>query len=68
MTAVEELERQIFNTITSLRNSEKQLNEDTIYCIISKTKSTKSLNKDALQEALNKFVNSEKLVLGFWKR
>ena len=34
------------NTITSLRNSKNQPNEDTIYCITSKTKTTKSLNKE----------------------
>ena len=61
MTTVEELEEQIFNTITSLRNSKKQPNEDTIYYIISKTKTTKSLNKETLQEALNKLVSSKKL-------
>ena len=44
-----------------MRNSKKQPNEDTIYCIISKTKTTKSLNKETLQEALNKLVNSKKL-------
>ena len=58
---MEELEEQILNLITSLRNSKKQPNEDTIYCIISKTKTTKSLNKETLQEALNKLVNSKKL-------
>ena len=36
MATVEELEEQIFNPVTSLRNSKKQPNEDTIYCIISK--------------------------------
>ena len=61
MTTVEELEEQIFKTITSLRNSKKQPNEDTIYCIISKTKTTKSLNNETLQEALNELVNSKKL-------
>ena len=45
MTTVEELEEQIFNTITNLRNSKKQPNEDTIYCIISRTKTTNPLNK-----------------------
>ena len=45
----------------SQRNSEKHPNEDTIYCIISKTKTTKLLNKETLQEALNKHVNSKKL-------
>ena len=61
MATVEELEEQIFNPVTSLRNSKKQPNEDTIYCIISKTKTTKSLNKETLQETLNKLVNSKKL-------
>ena len=61
MAIVEELEEQIFDTITSLRNSKKQPNEDTIYCTISKTKITKSLNKETLQEALNKLVSSKKL-------
>ena len=61
MTTVEELEEQIFNTITNLRNNKKQPNEDTIYSIISKTKTTKSLSKETLQEALNKLVNSKKL-------
>ena len=61
MTTVEELEEQIFNTIPSLTNSKKQTNEDTIYCMISKTKTTESLNKETLQEALNKLVNSKKL-------
>ena len=33
-----------------------------VYCIISKTKTTKSLSKETLlQEALNKLVNSKKL-------
>ena len=63
MATVEELEEQIFNTITSLRNSKGQPNEHTIYCITSKTKTTKSLNKETLQEALNKLVNSKKLKL-----
>ena len=58
MATVEELEEQIFDTITSLRNSKKQPNEDTIYCTISKTK---SLNKETLREALNKLVSSKKL-------
>ena len=44
-----------------MRNRKKQPNEDTIYCIISKTETTKSLNKETLQEALNKLVNSKKL-------
>ena len=61
MATVEELEEQIFDTITSLRSSEKQPNEDTIYCTISKTKATKSLNKETLQKALNKLVSSKKL-------
>ena len=61
MATVEELEEQIFDTITSLRNSKKQPNEDTIYCTISKTKATKSLNKETLREALNKLVTSKKL-------
>ena len=61
MATVEELEPQIFNTITSLRNRKKQPNEDTIYCIISKTKTTKSLNKETLQETLHKLVDSKKL-------
>ena len=41
MATVEELEEQIFDTIRDLRNSKKQPNEDTIYCTISKTKTTK---------------------------
>ena len=53
MTIVGELEQRIFNTITSLGNRKKQPNEDTIYYIISKTKTTKSMNKETLQEALN---------------
>ena len=61
MTIVGELEQQIFNTITSLGNRKKQPNEDTIYYIISKTKTTKSMNKETLQEALNELVNSKKL-------
>ena len=61
MATVEELEEQMFDTITSLRNSKKQPNEDTIYCTISKTKTTKSLNKETLREALNKLVSSKKL-------
>ena len=61
MATVEELEGQIFDTITSLRNSKKQPNEDTIYCTISKTKTTKSLNKETLREVLNKLVSSKKL-------
>ena len=61
MAIVEELEEQIFNTITSLRNSKKQPNEDIIYFILSKTETTKSLNKETLQEVLNKLVNSKKL-------
>ena len=61
MATVEELEEQIFDTITSLRNSKKQPNEDTIYCTISKTKTTKSLNKETLREALSKLVSSKKL-------
>ena len=48
------LKEQIFNTIVSLRNGTKQPNEDTIYCILS-------LNKERLQETLNKLVNSEKV-------
>ena len=44
-----------------MRNSKKQPNEDKIYCIISKTKTTKYLNKETLQEALNELVNSKKL-------
>ena len=55
------LKEQIFNTIISLRNGTKQPNEDTIYCILSKTKTTKSLNKERLQETLNKLFNSEKV-------
>ena len=35
MATVEELEEQIFDTITSLRNSKKQPNVGTIYCTIS---------------------------------
>ena len=54
MATVKELEKQIFDTIRDLRNSKKQPNEDTIYCTISKTKTTKSLNKEILHEALNK--------------
>ena len=61
MTIVGELEQRIFNTITSLGNRKKQPNEDTIYYIISKTKTTKSMNKETLQEALNELVNSKKL-------
>ena len=61
MATVEELEEQIFDTITSLRNSKKQPNEDTIYCTISKTNTTKSLNKETLREALSKLVSSKKL-------
>ena len=61
MATVEELEEQIFDTITSLRNSKKQPNEDTIYCTISKTKTTKSLNKETLWEALSKLVSSKKM-------
>ena len=61
MATVAELEEQIFDTITSLRNSKKQPNEDTIYCTISKTKTTKSLNKETLREALNKLVSSKNL-------
>ena len=61
MATVKKLEEQIFNTITSLRNSKKQLNADTIYCIMSKSKTTKSLNKETFQEALNKLVNSKKV-------
>ena len=45
MASVEELKEQIFNTITNLRKSKKQLNEGTIYCTISKAKTIKSLNK-----------------------
>ena len=56
MATVEELEEQIFDTITSLRNSKKQPNEDTIYYTISKTK---SLNKETLRETLNKLVSSK---------
>ena len=33
---MEELEEQVFNTIASFRNSKKQHNEDTNYCITSK--------------------------------
>ena len=61
MTIVGELEQRIFNTITCLGNKKKQPNEDTIYYIISKTKTTKSMNKETLQEALNELVNSKKL-------
>ena len=61
MATVEELEEQIFDTITSLRNSKKQANEDMIYCTISKTKTTKSLNKETLREALSKLVSSKKM-------
>ena len=59
MTTLKELEEQIFDTITSLRNSKKQPNEDTIYCTISKTKTTKSLNKETLWKPLNKLVSSK---------
>ena len=52
MVTVEELEQQIFNTITSLRNRKKKPNEDTIYYIISMSKTSKSFNKETLQEAL----------------
>ena len=34
---MKELKEKTFNTIASLRNSKKQLNEDRIYCIISKS-------------------------------
>ena len=61
MATVEELEEQIFDTITSLGNSKKQPNEDTIYYTISKTNTTKSLNKETLREALDKLVSSQKL-------
>ena len=47
------LKEQIFNTIISLRNGTKQPNEDTIYCILSKTKTTKSLNKDYRKRLIN---------------
>ena len=60
MATAQDLEQQIFNTITSLRNRKKQPNEDKIYCNISKTK-TKSVNEETLQEVLNKLVNSKKL-------
>ena len=61
MVTVEELEQQIFNTITSLRNRKKKPNEDTIYYIISMSKPSKSFNKETLQEALNEPFNSKKL-------
>ena len=61
MATVEELEEQIFNTITSLRNSKKQPDKGTICCTISKFRATKSLNKQALQGTLNKLVKSKKL-------
>ena len=61
MATVEELEEQIFDTITSLRNSKKKPNEDTIYYTISKTKTTKSPNKETLREALSKLVGSKKM-------
>lgn len=59
MATVEELHKQILNTITNLRSNQKQPYEDTTYCIISKT--IKSLNKETLQETLNKLVNNKKL-------
>ena len=59
MATVEELEDQIFNTPTNLRNSKKQTNQDTIYYIIFKITNL-SLNKETLQETLNKLVNSRK--------
>ena len=65
MATVEELEEQIFDTIKSLRNSKKQPNEDTIYCTISVTKTTKSLNKETLRGALNKLVSSKRLKVKF---
>ena len=69
MATAQDLEQQIFNTIMSLRNRKKQPNEDKIYCNISKTK-TKSVNKETLQEALNKLVNSKKLKvkIRYWKK
>ena len=56
MATVEQLEEQIFDTITSLRNS----NEASIYCTISKTKTTKSLNKETLRESLNRLLLAAK--------
>ena len=41
---MKELKEQIFNTIASLRNSKKQPNEDTIYCIISKSETKTCLH------------------------
>lgn len=41
---MKELEGQIFNTIVSLRDSKKQPKEDTIYCIISKSETARSVN------------------------
>ena len=61
MATVEELEEQIFNTITSLRNNKKQPNKGTICCITSKFKTTKSLKKVALQGTLNKLAHCKKL-------
>ena len=62
MATLEELEQQLFNSIASLRNRKKERNKDTIYFMISKTKTTnKSLNKETLPEALNKLANSKKL-------
>ena len=58
MATAQDLEQQIFNTITSLRNTKKKPNEDTIYYIISMSK---SLNKETLQEALNEPFNNKKL-------
>ena len=61
MATVEELEEQIFNTITSLRNNKKQPNKGTICCITSKFQTTKSLNKVALQGTLNKLAHCKNL-------
>ena len=62
MATLEELKQQIFKSIAGLRNRNKQPNKDTIYCMISKTKTTnKSLNTETLPEALNKLANSKKL-------
>ena len=62
MATLEELEQQLFNSIASLRNRKKERNKDTIYFMISKTKTTnKSLNKETLPEELNKLANSKKL-------
>ena len=62
MATLEELEQQIFNSIASLKNRKKEPNKDTIYWMISKTKTTnKSLYKETLPEELNKLANSKKV-------